>query len=184
MVDYIYIPLGGSRAGKIRNYANVLIVFTLSGLWHGAAIHYLAWGLWHGIGMCFQRIWKNIKRILSPVSDFPKITFLTGIGGWSATFLFVGIGWIFFRSENLERAQALGSSLFRSNSDSPIPAATLFIVCAIFLFVVFEREILSFLTKIQNIMPIRTWLLFWIVIGLIIYRLAPQTVPPFIYFSF
>jgi alginate O-acetyltransferase complex protein AlgI len=184
MVEYIYIPLGGSRAGKIRNYANVLIVFTLSGLWHGAAIHYLAWGLWHGIGMCFQRIWKNIKRILSPVSDFPKITFLTDIGGWFATFLFVGLGWIFFRSENLERAQALASSLFRSNSDSPVPAATLFIVCAIFLFVSFEREMLSFLTKIQDIMPIRAWLLFWIVIGLIIYRLAPQTVPPFIYFSF
>jgi len=190
MVEYIYIPLGGSRAGKLRNYANVLIVFTLSGLWHGAAIHYLAWGLWHGIGMCFQRVWKRISAILTSVSTnlkyFPKIILrvLADIGGWAATFLFVGLGWILFRSENLGRAQALASSLLKFNSDSPIPAATLLILCAIFLFVIFERKIFYFLTKVQDHFSTVIWLLFWIATGLIIYRLAPQTVPPFIYFSF
>ncbi|MFA5743092.1 MAG: MBOAT family O-acyltransferase [Candidatus Paceibacterota bacterium] len=190
MRDYIYIPLGGNRAGKLRNYANVLIVFILSGLWHGAAIHYLAWGLWHGIGMLFQRIWKHIYIVFTPASitikSLPKIILrsFADIGGWSATFLFVSLGWILFRSENIERAQALASSLLKFNTSTLIPTATLLILCAIFLFIVFEKETLSLITKIQDRLPTMVWLLFWIAASLIIYRLAPQTVPPFIYFSF
>jgi len=189
MRDYIYIPLGGNRAGKLRNYTNVLIVFTLSGLWHGAAIHYLAWGLWHGIGMCFQRIWKHIiffAPASTTIKSLPKIILrsFADIGGWSATFLFVSLGWILFRSENIERAQALASSLLKFNTSTLISTATLLILCTIFLFIVFEQETLSLITKIQDRLPTMVWLLFWIAAGLIIYRLAPQTVPPFIYFSF
>jgi len=63
MLDYLYIPLGGNRVSKFRSYLNVLIVFIASGLWHGAALHYLIWGLWHGLGLTIERAWSNLKNV-------------------------------------------------------------------------------------------------------------------------
>ena len=78
--DYLYIPLGGNKKGKFREYLNVLIVFTVSGLWHGA--NYILWGIFHGLFVIFDKITKNVKRkkwISIPV-----------------TFLIVSILWSFF----------------------------------------------------------------------------------------
>ena len=78
--DYLYIPLGGNKKGKFREYLNVLIVFTVSGLWHGA--NYILWGIFHGLFVILDKITKNVKRkkwISIPV-----------------TFLIVSILWSFF----------------------------------------------------------------------------------------
>lgn len=186
MVDYVYIPLGGNRVGKIKSFANVLIVFALSGLWHGAAGHYLAWGLWHGLGLCFQRVWKGLAkatRIVVPLpaaAKKPVFNFL----GWAVTFMFVGLGWILFRSENINRAFVMMGSLFKSGPAIPIAVPAAIILAAIFLFVIFEWEIFEFAIRIQRKLPAATWIILWIGVALAIYRLAPDTVPPFIYFSF
>jgi len=60
--DYIYIPLGGSRKGLKRTIINVIIVFMLCGLWHGASWNFLFWGLWHGIGISIYQIWQIVKK--------------------------------------------------------------------------------------------------------------------------
>lgn len=78
--DYIYIPLGGNRKGKIRGYLNVIIVFTISGFWHGA--NYILWGLLHGIFVVLDKIFNNRK--------VRKIIAIPG------TFLLVSILWAFF----------------------------------------------------------------------------------------
>ena len=91
--DYVYIPLGGNRRGFVKRCRNVLIVFLLSGFWHGASWNFVVWGLIHGIymvvAMCFSRIRKDKKRILHPAA------------GWVMTMLLVNIAWVFFRAPSL-----------------------------------------------------------------------------------
>lgn len=98
--DYVYIPLGGNRRGFAKRCRNVLIVFLLSGFWHGASWNFVVWGLFHGICMvgsiCIARIRKGKKRILPPVI------------GWLVTMMLVNVSWIFFRTPSiLEACQIL-----------------------------------------------------------------------------
>jgi alginate O-acetyltransferase complex protein AlgI len=95
--DYVYIPLGGNRKGKTRHAINLLITFTLSGLWHGAGWTFIAWGLIHCIyvivynGFTGTRTPKNLKI------QMPYISYLI-------TFICVYFAWIFFRASSLESA--------------------------------------------------------------------------------
>ena len=82
--DYVYIPLGGSRAGEVRTSVNLLLAFAISGLWHGAAYNFVAWGLWHGVLLVCHRLWKRTGRSL-PTAASIALTFGT-----------VNIGWAFF----------------------------------------------------------------------------------------
>lgn len=97
---YVYIPLGGSRKGKVRTYVNILIVFLLSGLWHGASWNFVFWGLCHGIFMILTRIFSKFFEKLHPALN------------WLITFSFVNITWVFFRAETFERAILLLKKLF------------------------------------------------------------------------
>ncbi len=91
--DYVYIPLGGNRRGVRRTYINLLIVFVLCGLWHGAAYTFILWGLYHGVCLMAERILKH------------RFGFeLSGIAGWLLTFLLVLIGWVLFRADTLSNA--------------------------------------------------------------------------------
>ena len=87
--DYVYIPMGGNRKGKLRQTINILIVFAMSGLWHGANWTYVTWGIWHGI-------WAAVQTNKNSVS---KRGVMVGL-----TFVLVVIGWIIFRSESITQA--------------------------------------------------------------------------------
>jgi alginate O-acetyltransferase complex protein AlgI len=91
--DYLYIPLGGSRKGTPRTLANLLIVFLLCGLWHGADWTFLAWGLWHGLFLVLERLLPGKQRSIPARA-----------GGWLYTTLVVLIGWVIFRSPSMEAA--------------------------------------------------------------------------------
>ncbi|MBT3168510.1 MAG: MBOAT family protein [Candidatus Cloacimonetes bacterium] len=90
--DYLYIPLGGSRKGSKRTMLNVIIVFMLCGLWHGASWNFLFWGLWHGVGISIYQVWQNLKKNNDKLQ---KITCGSVYKCFSTliTFLFVTIGW-------------------------------------------------------------------------------------------
>ena len=92
---YIYIPLGGSRKGNMRTYINLLIVFLVSGLWHGANWTFVLWGFCHG---AFSVITRSCKKIFDKL---PRILC------WLLTFLFINITWVIFRVESLENAALL-----------------------------------------------------------------------------
>ncbi len=96
--EYVYIPLGGSRKGKTRTAINVLIVFMLSGLWHGAAWTFVIWGLSHGIILAIERL--DIVHI--------KNKFIS----WLLTFIFVNLAWVLFRSENFAIATEIYNKVF------------------------------------------------------------------------
>ena len=100
LTGYLYIPLGGNRKGKIRTYINVMIVFTLSGLWHGAQWTFVLWGMLHGIMMVLYRAGRKVWDRL------PKI-FL-----WFSTFLFVNAAWVFFRADYFRQPFRLFGRMF------------------------------------------------------------------------
>ncbi len=98
--DYLFIPLGGSRCGRLKVHRNLLITMTLGGLWHGAAVHYLIWGMFHGALLIVHREFQALKNaanfgwLKNAVASKPG-TILSGL----LTFHAVCIGWVFFRAE-------------------------------------------------------------------------------------
>ena len=97
---YVYFPLGGSRKGKLRTYRNIMIVFLISGFWHGANWTFVVWGLLHGAAQCFERIFKK------PLSYVPKII------RWFFTFFFVNVAWLLFGASSFEQWRYLTAQLF------------------------------------------------------------------------
>ncbi len=91
LVDYIYIPLGGSRTSRPRVYLNVFITMFLSGLWHGAGLNFVVWGLWHGLLLVGHRLWS---RLTGSASRQP--TRAGQFAAWAVTFVLVNLGWAFF----------------------------------------------------------------------------------------
>lgn len=109
--DYVYIPLGGNRRGALRKYGNLLIVFFISGLWHGGAPNFLVWGLLHGVCQIVEDCYGRIKRrcLKGRRMPFEKIrSFFARL----FTFLTVTLLWIFFRSGTLEVAKVCLVNLF------------------------------------------------------------------------
>jgi alginate O-acetyltransferase complex protein AlgI len=86
--DYVYIPLGGNRHGDFRTYCNLIIVFFLTGIWHGASWTFVFWGLYHGFFCIIERI--GIEKKLA------KMPFVS----WVYMILVVNFGWVFFRVDN------------------------------------------------------------------------------------
>lgn len=110
--DYIYIPLGGNRKGTLRKYANLMITFLVSGLWHGAGTNFFVWGALHGIyqifGQCTAQIRSRIKRLIGvEEKSTSERIFQTLI-----TFNLVVFAWIFFRSDGFMNAIAYIGNMF------------------------------------------------------------------------
>lgn len=95
LTKYVYIPLGGNRKGTVRTYVNILVVFLVSGIWHGAGWTFIVWGLLHGIanGLC-----RAFSRTIEKVPGWIN---------WILNFLFLNLTWIVFRAESLEQAWQL-----------------------------------------------------------------------------
>ena len=98
--DYIYVPLGGSKRGKLRTAGNLVAAFAVSGLWHGAAYNFLVWGLWHGVMMVVHRLWRAWQR--RPTGPLWRVCSLV------MTFTCVHIGWAFFCMDLPRALFALG----------------------------------------------------------------------------
>ena len=100
--DYLYIPLGGSRRGKTRTYANLALVMLLGGLWHGAAWNFVIWGGLHGFFL-------TVERFLGKTTLYQ---WLPKLGRRAITFVLVLITWVFFRAEDLTSAVLYLRSMF------------------------------------------------------------------------
>jgi D-alanyl-lipoteichoic acid acyltransferase DltB (MBOAT superfamily) len=103
--DYLYIPLGGSRHGKMQAVRNTFIIFLVSGFWHGASWNFIIWGFIHACGflplLLLNRTRKNMSTVVAQDGYFPS---LKEWGSMLGTFAFVTMAWIFFRAETLEQA--------------------------------------------------------------------------------
>jgi D-alanyl-lipoteichoic acid acyltransferase DltB (MBOAT superfamily) len=106
--DYLYIPLGGNRVGKLRNIFNIFIVFVISGLWHGANYTFIIWGAIHGLVLVVEKLiykkykLKTVKQSFSIANVFKTIL----------TFFIVTVAWIFFKANNLTDAVHIAANFF------------------------------------------------------------------------
>ena len=98
--EYLYIPLGGNRKGKIRTYINLFIVFFFTGMWHGASFSFIFWGLYHGFFSIIERL--GLKKVLD---RFKILSILY-------CFIIVNFGWVFFRVDGIKRSIAVIKRMF------------------------------------------------------------------------
>lgn len=100
LTNYIYFPLGGSRCSKPRTYFNILVVFLVSGIWHGAGFTFILWGAAHGVAMVLYRIFRKwIDKVPYGIT-------------WFLTFVFVNLAWVYFRAETIEDANNVIAHIF------------------------------------------------------------------------
>ena len=103
--EYLYIPLGGNRKGKVRSYVNLMIVFFLTGFWHGAGFTFIFWGIYHGIFRVIEKL--GFSKILEKCKPL----------AWIYAFFVVNLGWVFFRVEGLKNAFMIVGRMFTPGLD-------------------------------------------------------------------
>jgi D-alanyl-lipoteichoic acid acyltransferase DltB (MBOAT superfamily) len=106
--DYLYIPLGGNRHGFPRQLFALFATMALGGLWHGAALTFIAWGVLHGAGLCAGLLWRRAGLALPAALS------------WALTFVFVTFAWVLFRAPSFETAGRVYASLMGA---APLGAA-------------------------------------------------------------
>ena len=110
--DYIYFPLGGSRNGKWKTIRNILIVWGISGLWHGANWTFVCWGLFHAALLIAYNLINFSTKYNHDVACGCYIPSIKEVLQMSSTFFFAVIGWIIFRAENITQAYRYLTHMF------------------------------------------------------------------------
>jgi len=107
--DFLYIPLGGSRAGKFKQYRNLLLTMLLGGLWHGAGWTFIIWGGMHGAMLCINHFWKTWT--VRNISERALHSSALRIVSIAFTFLCINFAWVLFRADSLHAAGVIYSSM-------------------------------------------------------------------------
>lgn len=184
--QYVYIPLGGNRTGKIKTLRNLGIIFLLTGIWHGAAWNFVVWGLWHGFFIIIEKI-INIKELEQKYNKW-----------WQKSIMHIycilafTIGWVIFRAENMTYAWQYIMNMFGllkiDKSDilynysyyiqsTEILMYIVAIICSVPLF----SKMLEIKNKIGKTL-LNIWLLVLFLLSTTL--IAADTYNPFIYFRF
>jgi D-alanyl-lipoteichoic acid acyltransferase DltB (MBOAT superfamily) len=190
--DYVYIPLGGNRKGTVRWLLNLIIVFLISGLWHGASWNFIIWGGIHGtFALAYAYLFFKKNAPLKKITIPPFL-------GWSLTFAIVTVAWIFFRSTSLSYAFIIIQHLFQGwatlfHSTNPLSlffldytlSSWLLSVTLILLLLMIERierkkSIISYVCSLRNW---KRYSLYYSCL-LILYFLGVYKQSSFIYFQF
>lgn len=172
--DYVYIPLGGNRVSKLKNYRNLMATMLLGGLWHGAAWTFVAWGAMHGAALVFQK------------AMFRKDIALKFGLGLIATQLFVLLTWVPFRAENFTDTITIWAAFtgFREGGSAELSVWVWFVIPLIALDALLGRGAIKHL---RNLAVLRRPTLYWGSLGVlsgILLALYPLEASPFVYFQF
>jgi len=179
--DYVYIPLGGNRRGNI--YLHLLIVFFLTGIWHGASWNFILWGMWHGLFLIVERAFRRHH----PSVHVPKPV------KWLYTMLVILIGWVLFRAPDLSSAYLyIRAMLFMGGTDNLTTAFCVSEYWVVFLVgIIAATPILPMLKKLCRNYQSWRWVLQAVSVASTILLLlasigfsAVTTYNPFIYFNF
>lgn len=192
--DYLYFPLGGSRCSKTRNLLNIMIVFTVSGLWHGAALTFVAWGLLNGLYQVVSKLFQPLREKIysalhininsKPVHVFKVI----------CTFLFTCLAWVLFRANTLTDAVTSFTAMFTnafvlSSSGFGVTMISL-IALAVFsvMLIVIDRQIAyrGLAKKINRTLVVRYAVYFVLIAVILIFGSYGDGYNPqdFVYFQF
>ena len=184
--DYLYIPLGGSRNGKLRTYFALMVTMLLGGLWHGANWTFVAWGGLHGIYLWIEKFFRDRKNKISD-EDANATGLNFGFLYAFLTFMLVNITWVFFRSETFGKSwQLLQSMFFIVTDGKPLLTFLAIIKVAVIiplmlLFHWFMRN-----TKVLDVAYKLSWFWLGIIWSLLLLMLiwAQESGSSFIYFQF
>lgn len=105
--DYLYIPLGGNRRGTVRKYLNLLIVFAVSGLWHGAAVSFLVWGLLNGIYQVLGGLTAPLRARIRALFGLREDGTLTALWQMGCVFVLATLAWVFFKAGSISAGLAV-----------------------------------------------------------------------------
>lgn len=114
--DYIYIPLGGNRRGRIFKYCNLMCTFLVSGVWHGAGFKYIFWGMLHGIYQIVEDITMPIRNYIWESAMLDKIKVLRDYWAKLVTFICIMLAWIVFRADSLRIAVNMLKNIVKVNN--------------------------------------------------------------------
>ena len=173
--DYLYIPLGGNRKGRLLTYRNLLLTMLLGGLWHGAAWTFVIWGGIHGAGLAVERAlgWRPASR---GARWFGRVL----------TFHVVCFAWVFFRADSLGRARQVLERLFTAwGQPSPLVTTSVVLAIAVGLGCQYLRPgaVAATLRGFQRLPVVAQAAVVGVALTLIL-TLGPEGVAPFIYFRF
>jgi D-alanyl-lipoteichoic acid acyltransferase DltB (MBOAT superfamily) len=171
--DYLYIPLGGNRRGRLATYRNLMVTMLLGGLWHGASWNFVIWGGLHGLGLAMERWRRDRGRQAVP-----------GLAGWTFTMGLVFAAWIFFRAPTLDVAWSIVTGIA---SFSGVTSTSL-------LFVVMAAALASVLLDHPDVLwsepkTVLSWSwarrgTYYAMATLALVLAAPAAEIPFLYFQF
>ncbi|MCB1202738.1 MAG: MBOAT family protein [Verrucomicrobiae bacterium] len=179
--DYLYIPLGGNRGGRLRTLCNLVLTMLLAGLWHGAGWTFVAWGGLHGLLLVIHRLWQKSRHV-----SVQNPGLLIRSGATLLTLLSVMAGWVLFRSDTLEASWNMyrglaglngfnGLSLFFARVD----AVFLIVLTIGILAVVFEGRMIRWIpsTSIRRLLLLAAFVS-------AVHEIGGQGYNPFLYFQF
>lgn len=182
--DYVYFPLGGSKRSRARTYFNLIVTFTVCGIWHGSRWGFVLWGLLHGIGLALYKFSVDVRKDLG-IDPKKKQPIWWSFAGWLATLSFCAFVRVFFRAEDLQTAievfRGLSAFTFHGRGlDMTVVAVTLIgFAISIWGRPLFERAVVAY-------ERVPTWArpAVWAGIGVILLALKPRDIAPYIYFQF
>jgi alginate O-acetyltransferase complex protein AlgI len=170
--DFLYIPLGGNRGGRVRTYRNLMITMVLAGLWHGAAWTFVLWGAFHGAGLVSEHALKG--RIRAPA--WLK---------WLVTFHLVVFGWILFRAQSLSLAGVMLRRLLVPGAATLWTPAVLAAIAVVVGLQLLPMDGLEwFQARAERVRPVLLGVGLTLVVIVVAATVPSQGVPPFIYFRF
>lgn len=191
--DYVYIPLGGSKKGKNRTFANLLAVFLISGLWHGAAITFVIWGGIHGLIIVLEKASQKSRDRLYQFAGLDRDVFSNRLFFGFSTFFVVVFAWIFFRANNFKDAQIIVYKIFnfqatKLSSDLGLSDfnfnLSIVLILALVLIEYVNKQI-SFKHFLNNQNIVFRWCFYMIcVLVILFYGVYGKDSPDFIYFQF
>ncbi len=188
--DYVYIPLGGNRLSPFRTYVNLMLVFLLCGLWHGAAWTFVIWGVYHGLFLIIERLGLNklIGKLWRPMRHVYAM-------------LVVLIGWVIFRAENFNQLSYYLKTMFGFGSGQSIEfpyyaitsnsLVTTLVIASLFsipMFPYYQDHIKRFYknnnTVLGFVLTTKLEIFYLVILLLSLLNLASGSYNPFIYFRF
>lgn len=188
--DYLYIPLGGNKKGKKRMYLNLITVFFLCGLWHGASWNFVIWGLFHGSFLIIERLKAVQNLTLRLEKSLGKLIFT--ISSHCYLLLIVTISWVFFRSDTITQSIQIIKGMFFGNDSYLIGISYLFehktllfvVPLAILISMPFNSFIKNKLSFSNQIGRISMYSLLLLTLLASIILIGSNSYNPFIYFQF
>jgi len=190
--EYVYYPLGGNRKGNFRTYINIIIIFLVSGFWHGANYTFIIWGAFYAFFLVIERLFL-IKTVLKKPNIF----------NWLYTMIVVLIAWVFFRSPDIEYALQYIAALFGYYGNGSGQTPDIYLTMNSFLIPPFAVLFCGFIQNwtsrifslklfvninrikwINDLMFFIEAIILLVLFGLVLLMLANKTYNPFIYFQF